>query len=107
LQTSKVAGGAEIPQRAETVCGERGRRRAPARKAPLNLGRLRRLVEGLAEWRGAPCIEARLYSTACPACGRKNAGAAKPPRPRDPRAGPLAPGVRRGVEGGHRGESLQ
>jgi len=39
------------------------------RKALLNFGRLRRLIERLAAWHGAPCIEARLYSTLCPNCG--------------------------------------
>jgi putative transposase len=41
------------------------------RKALLNFGRLRGLIEGLAAWHGAPCIEARLYSTLCPQCGTK------------------------------------
>ncbi|MCC6020944.1 MAG: transposase, partial [Thermoproteaceae archaeon] len=41
------------------------------RKALLNFGRLRRLIEGLAAWHGATCIEARLYSTLCPQCGTK------------------------------------
>ena len=41
------------------------------RKALLNFGRLRRLIEGLAEWHGVPYVEARLYSTVCPNCGTK------------------------------------
>jgi putative transposase len=41
------------------------------RKALLNFGRLRRLIEGLAEWHGVPYVEARLYSTLCPRCGAK------------------------------------
>jgi putative transposase len=46
--------------------------RYPAeRKALLNLGRLRRLVRGLATWYGIPCIEERLYSSVCPECGAK------------------------------------
>jgi putative transposase len=40
-------------------------------KALLNFGKLRRLIEGLAEWHGVPYIEARLYSTVCPRCGTK------------------------------------
>jgi putative transposase len=46
--------------------------RYPAeRKALLNFGRLRRLIEGLAAWHGVPYIEARLYSTVCPRCGAR------------------------------------
>jgi putative transposase len=40
-------------------------------KALLNFGKLRRLIEGLAEWHGVPYIEAKLYSTVCPNCGTK------------------------------------
>jgi putative transposase len=41
------------------------------RKAFLNFGRLRRRLQGLAEWYGVPYREERLYSTVCPRCGRK------------------------------------
>jgi putative transposase len=41
------------------------------RKAFLNFGRLRRRLQGLAEWYGVPLREERLYSTICPRCGRK------------------------------------
>ena len=41
------------------------------KKALLNFGKLRRLVKALAEWRGIPCIETRLFSTVCPNCGAK------------------------------------
>jgi len=41
------------------------------RKAFLNLGRIRRRLQGLAEWYGVSYREERLYSTICPRCGRK------------------------------------
>ncbi len=41
------------------------------RKAFLNFGRIRRRLQGLAEWYGVPYREERLYSTVCPRCGRK------------------------------------
>jgi hypothetical protein len=41
------------------------------RKVFLNLGRIRRRLQGLAEWYGIPFREERLYSTICPRCGRK------------------------------------
>jgi len=44
---------------------------ASERKTFLNLGRLRRRLQGLAEWYGVPLREERLYSTICPRCGRK------------------------------------
>jgi len=44
---------------------------ASERKAFLNFGRLRRRLQGLAEWYGIPLREERLYSTICPRCGRK------------------------------------
>jgi len=44
---------------------------ASERKAFLNLGRIRRRLQGLAEWYGVPYREERLYSTVCPRCGRK------------------------------------
>ena len=43
----------------------------PRRKALLNIGRLRRRIERLAEWYGVPYRETRLYSTICPRCGAK------------------------------------
>ncbi|MFP3200552.1 MAG: transposase [Thermoproteus sp.] len=44
---------------------------ASERKTFLNLGRIRRRLQGLAEWYGIPLREERLYSTICPRCGRK------------------------------------
>ena len=44
---------------------------APDKKIMLNFGRLRRRLQGLAEWYGIPFREERLYSTICPRCGRK------------------------------------
>ena len=44
---------------------------APERKIYLDVGRLRRRIEQLAEWYGVPYREARLYSTICPRCGAK------------------------------------
>jgi len=44
---------------------------ASERKTFLNFGRLRRRLQGLAEWYGVPYREERLYSTVCPRCGRK------------------------------------
>ncbi len=44
---------------------------APEKKTLLNFGRLRRRLEGLAEWYGVPYREERLYSTICPHCGGK------------------------------------
>ena len=41
------------------------------RKTFLNFGRIRRRLQGLAEWYGIPYREERLYSTICPRCGRK------------------------------------
>ena len=41
------------------------------RKALLNIGRLRRRIEQLAEWYGVPYREERLYSTVCPKCNSK------------------------------------
>jgi putative transposase len=41
------------------------------RKIFLNFGRIRRRLQGLAEWYGVPYREERLYSTICPRCGRK------------------------------------
>jgi putative transposase len=41
------------------------------KKVFLNLGRLRRRLQGLAEWYGVPYREERLYSTVCPICGAK------------------------------------
>jgi len=41
------------------------------RKALLNFGRLRRRIQGLAEWHGVTYREERLYSTVCPRCGSK------------------------------------
>ena len=41
------------------------------RKIMLNFGRLRRRIRELAEWRGVPYREDRLYSTVCPKCGWK------------------------------------
>ncbi len=41
------------------------------RKVFLNFGRLRRRLQGLAEWYGIPFREERLYSTICPICGAK------------------------------------
>jgi putative transposase len=41
------------------------------RKIFLNFGRLRRRLQGLAEWYGVPLREERLYSTICPRCGAK------------------------------------
>ena len=45
----------------------------PQRKAMLNIGRLKRRIEKLAEWHGVLYREARLYSTVCPRCGAKMA----------------------------------
>jgi len=44
---------------------------ASVRKVFLNFGRIRRRLQGLAEWYGVPYREERLYSTICPRCGRK------------------------------------
>jgi putative transposase len=44
---------------------------ASERKTFLNLGRIRRRLQGLAEWYGVPYRKERLYSTVCPRCGRK------------------------------------
>jgi putative transposase len=44
---------------------------ASERKVFLNFGRIRRRLQGLAEWYGVPYREERLYSTLCPRCGRK------------------------------------
>jgi putative transposase len=56
----------------ESVRGLKESNSYPAgRKAMLNFGKLRRGLRELAEWHGAPCIEARLFSTACPNCGAK------------------------------------
>jgi len=41
------------------------------KKVFLNFGRIRRRLQGLAEWYGVPYREERLYSTVCPRCGRK------------------------------------
>jgi putative transposase len=41
------------------------------RKIFLNFGRIRRRLQGLAEWYGVPYREERLYSTVCPICGSK------------------------------------
>ena len=41
------------------------------KKQYLNIGRLRRRIEQLAEWYGVPYRETRLYSTICPRCGAK------------------------------------
>jgi putative transposase len=41
------------------------------KKVFLNFGRIRRRLQGLAEWYGVPYREERLYSTICPRCGRK------------------------------------
>ena len=41
------------------------------KKVFLNFGRIRRRLQGLAEWYGIPFREERLYSTVCPRCGRK------------------------------------
>ena len=43
----------------------------PQKKALLDVGRLRRRIEQLAEWYGVPYREERLYSTVCPHCGGK------------------------------------
>ena len=43
----------------------------PQRKAMLNVGRLKKRIEQLAEWYGVPYREARLYSTICPRCESK------------------------------------
>jgi len=44
---------------------------ASEKKVFLNFGRIRRRLQGLAEWYGVPYREERLYSTVCPRCGRK------------------------------------
>jgi len=41
------------------------------KKVFLNFGRIRRRLQGLAEWYGIPFREERLYSTICPICGAK------------------------------------
>jgi putative transposase len=41
------------------------------KKVFLNFGRIRRRLQGLAEWYGIPYREERLYSTICPRCGGK------------------------------------
>ena len=43
----------------------------PEKKAMLNIGRLKKRIEQLAEWYGVPYRETRLYSTVCPRCGAK------------------------------------
>ena len=43
----------------------------PQKKVYLDVGRLRRRIEQLAEWYGVPYREVRLYSTVCPHCGAK------------------------------------
>lgn len=47
---------------------------ASERKIFLNFGRIRRRLQGLAEWYGVSYREERLYSTVCPRCGRKMEG---------------------------------
>jgi putative transposase len=47
---------------------------AAERKIFLNFGRMRRRLQGLAEWYGVPYREERLYSTVCPRCGIKMEG---------------------------------
>ncbi len=44
---------------------------ASEKKVFLNFGRIRRRLQGLAEWYGVPYREERLYSTVCPRCGGK------------------------------------
>ncbi len=44
---------------------------ASERKIFLHFGRIRRRLQGFAEWYGVPYKEERLYSTLCPRCGRK------------------------------------
>jgi putative transposase len=41
------------------------------KKVFLNFGRIRRRLQGLAEWYGVPYREERLYSTICPRCNAK------------------------------------
>ena len=43
----------------------------PQKKALLDVGRLKKRIEQLAEWYGVPFREQRLYSTICPHCGAK------------------------------------
>ncbi|AFA40177.1 Transposase-like protein [Pyrobaculum oguniense TE7] len=43
----------------------------PSKKIYLNVGRLKKRIERLAEWYGVPYSETRLYSTICPRCGFK------------------------------------
>jgi len=44
---------------------------ASEKKVFLNFGRIRRRLQGLAEWYGVPYREERLYSTICPRCNAK------------------------------------
>jgi putative transposase len=61
----------DVPEN-ETIQELKEDNRYPAeRKAPLNFGKLRKLIEKLAKWHGIPYIETRLYSTVCPRCGTK------------------------------------